>query len=321
MKSLFFDGRDLFVKETDIPVPGQGEVLIRILLAGICKTDLEIVKGYMGFKGVLGHEFVGEVIDAQNKNLIGKRVVGEINCPCNRCLFCLRGMSNHCPNRTVLGIYNRDGVFAEYTTLPEENLHIVPDGLSDEIAVFTEPVAAGYRILEQVQFNPDDFVVVLGDGRMGQIISQIINPYVRKLVCVGKHPQKMFLLNIYGIDTCLLEYWQDKNVDVVIDVTGNSTAQSFALSILRPQGTLVIKSTTEQSNNINFSKLVVDEIKIIGSRCGPFEPAIKALAEKKVEVEYMISHIFPFEDMTKAFETAQNKDNLKVLIDFRCKKG
>jgi len=321
MKSLHFDGKELLIKEVPIPIQNKNEVLIKVLMAGICKTDLEIVKGYMGFKGILGHEFVGEVVDAQNKSLIGRRVVGEINCPCYCCSFCLRGMSNHCPKRTVLGIYNRDGVFAEYTTLPEKNLHIIPNGLSDEIAVFTEPVAAGYRILEQVQFNPNDFVVVLGDGRMGQIISQIINPYVRKLVCIGKHSQKMFLLNIFGIDTCLLDYWKDKNVDVVIDATGNPVAQSFALDILRPQGTLVIKSTTEQPNSINLSKLVVDEIKIIGSRCGPFERALEALAKKKVEVEYMISHKFAFEDIINAFELAQNKDCLKVLIDFRNDKG
>ncbi|HOK09886.1 MAG TPA: alcohol dehydrogenase catalytic domain-containing protein [Candidatus Hydrogenedens sp.] len=321
MKSLFFDGRDLFIREMDIPIPEQGEVLIRVLMAGICKTDLEIVKGYMDFKGILGHEFVGEVVEAENKSLIGKRVVGEINCPCYRCSFCLQGMSNHCPTRTVLGINNREGVFAEYTTLPERNLHIVPDSVSDEVAVFTEPVAAGFRILEQIQFNPEDFVVVLGDGRMGQIISQIINPYVRRLVCVGKHTKKLFLLNIIGIDTCLLDYWKDKNLDVVIDATGNPTAQSLALDRLRPQGTLVIKSTTEEQNTLNLSKLVVDEIKIIGSRCGPFGPALKALSEKKVEVEYMISYKFAFEDIIKAFEIAQSKDCLKVLIDFRNKKG
>ncbi|MGC9054548.1 MAG: zinc-binding dehydrogenase, partial [Candidatus Hydrogenedens sp.] len=240
-----------------------------------------------------------------------------INCPCYRCAFCLQGMSNHCLNRTVLGIYNRNGVFAEYTTLPEKNLHIVPDDIPNEIPVFTEPVAACYRILEQVQFNPDDFVVVLGDGRMGQIISQVINPYVRRLVCVGKHSTKLYLLNILGIDTCLFDYWKDKNIDVVIDATGNPTAQSFALDILRPQGTLIMKSTTEKLNTLNLSKLVVNEISIIGSRCGPFAPALKALAEKKVEVEYMISHKFAFVDAIKAFEIAQHNDCLKVLMDFK----
>lgn len=319
MKSLYFDKQNLVIKDIDIPVYGKGEVLIRVLMAGICKTDLEIVKGYMGFKGVLGHEFVGEVVNAENKGLIGKRVVGEINCPCYSCPFCLKKMTHHCPNRTVLGICNRDGVFAEYTTLPEKNLHIVPDNMLDEVAVFTEPVAAGFRILEQVRFNHEDLVIVLGDGRMGQIIAQIIKPFVKKLVCVGKHKDKLILLQKLGIETCLFGDCQVRNVDVVVDATGNPEAQTFALDILRPQGTLIIKSTTEKPNVISLSKVVVDEITIIGSRCGPFKPALKALAEKKIEVEYMISHIFPFEDIIKAIEIAQNKDCLKFLVDFRNK--
>ncbi len=315
MQSLYFDGQNVHIKEIAIPIV-DNEVLIRILMAGICKTDLEIIKGYMGFNGIIGHEFVGEVVEAENKELIGKRVVGEINCPCYNCSFCRKGMTHHCPNRTVLGIYNRNGVFAEYTTLPEKNLHLVSDNVPDKIAVFTEPVAAGFRILEQVRFNPNDFVVVLGDGRMGQIISQIIKPFVKKLVCVGKHEDKLILLQKLGIETCLIRDCQLRNVDIVIDATGSPEAQSFALDILRPQGTLVIKSTTEMPNVINLSKLVVDEITIIGSRCGPFIPALKALAEKKIEVEYMISHIFPFRNIIKAFEIVQNKNCLKVLIDF-----
>jgi len=319
MKFLFFNGHNLYVKDKDIPKLRNGEVLIRIRMAGICKTDLEIVKGYMKFTGVLGHEFVGEVVEGDNTSWIGKRVVGEINCPCYNCAFCFAGRSRHCPNRTVLGIYEREGVFAEYTTLPERNLYIVPDNMPDEVAVFTEPVAAGYRILEQVHFSPNDCVVVLGDGRMGQLISQIVSPHVRKLVCVGKYPHKLSHLQKLGIETCLLSQWKGKNIDVVIDATGNPEAQSLALEMLKPMGTLVIKSTTEELNPINLSKVVVDEIHIIGSRCGPFEPAIKGLAEKKVKVGYMISHVFDFEDIIKAFEVAQGKDCLKVLIDFRNK--
>ncbi len=226
-------------------------------------------------------------------------------------------MSNHCPDRTVLGIYKRDGVFAEYTTLPKRNLHIVPDSLPDEIAIFTEPVSAGFRILEQVHFSPHDTVVVLGDGRMGQIISQVVKLYVQKLVCVGKHVSKLSFLQKLGIETCLVSDWKSKNVDVVIDATGNPSAQSLALEMLRPQGILVIKSTTEKQNQINLSRLVVDEIQIIGSRCGPFKPAIKALTEGRIKVDYMVNHIFGFEDITKAFEIGQKSDCLKVLIDFR----
>ncbi len=317
MKALSFDGAKLNFVDIDTPLRREGEVLIKVRMAGICKTDLEIIKGYMNFQGVLGHEFIGEVVEADNKKLIGNRVVGEINCPCYSCSFCMSGMGNHCPNRTVLGISKRSGVFAEYTSLPEKNLHLVPPELSDEIAVFTEPVAAGYRILEQVHFNPNGKVVVLGDGRMGQIISQIIKPYVQKLLCVGKYTHKLEFLNKVGIETCLLGQCKVNNMDVVIDATGNPSAQTYALNLLRPQGILVMKSTTESPNNINLSKLVVDEITLIGSRCGPFEPALRGLLDKTVKVDYMISHKFPFEESLSAFKLAQRKDCMKVLIDFR----
>lgn len=317
MKAVWLSSGELSVRVIDDPRRCEGEAVIRVRMAGVCKTDLELIKGYMGFTGVLGHEFVGEVVDAEDITWIGRRVVGEINCPCYRCSFCVRGLSRHCPNRSVLGIEKRNGVFAEYTALPMRNLHVVPEGVPDEVAVFTEPVAACFRIVEQVHFQPSDFVVVLGDGRMGQLISQVIKPYVGRLVCVGKYPYKLSRLCELGIETALVDRWTERNVDVVIDATGNPEAQQIAIDMLRPQGVLVIKSTIEKPTVLNVSKLVVNEITVIGSRCGPFEPALKSLADNTVRVDYMVSHVFGFEDVLEAIRVAQGKDCLKVLIDFR----
>ncbi len=315
MKALYFDGKELLIKDVPIPVRVQGEALIKVLLAGICNTDIEICKGYMSFTGVLGHEFVGIVEDSEDKRLIGKRVVGEINCPCYECELCRAGKTNHCPNRTVLGIYQRNGVFAKYTTLPIRNLHIVPDSVPDEVAVFTEPVAACYRIPEQVRLKPTDVVVVLGDGKMGQLVSQVIMPMVSKLVCVGKHDEKMELLRNLGIEVYkFCEGSIPFRADVVIDVTGNPHALEFALNIVKPQGTIVLKSTVADYFKINLSKAVVDEINIIGSRCGPFPPAIKALAEGRVKVHQLISGIYSIADGLRAFEKAMDRENLKILI-------
>ncbi len=317
MKSLVYKEKRLTLDDLPIPSVGCGEALIKVSIAGICNTDIEICKGYMNFSGVLGHEFVGVVEYSEDKSLIGKRVVGEINCPCFQCEVCKSGKTNHCPNRTVLGIYKRDGVFAEYTTLPIGNLHIVPESVPDEVAVFTEPVAACFRITEQIQLKPTDIVVVLGDGKMGQLVAQVISPMVYKLVCVGKHDKKIDLLRSAGIESykigeCSLSY----KADVVVDVTGSDNGLQLALDIVKPQGTVVLKSTVADFFKVNLSKAVVDEINIIGSRCGPFLPAIKALTNDKVKVRHLITSIYNISDGLKAFEKALEKDSLKVLIKF-----
>lgn len=317
MKSLVYRENKLFLDDIPIPSVGPGEALIKVSIAGICNTDIEICKGYMNFSGVLGHEFAGVVEYSEDKSLIGKRVVGEINCPCFQCEVCKSGKPNHCPKRTVLGIHKRDGVFAEYTTLPIGNLHIIPESVPDEVAVFTEPVAACFRITEQVQLKPTDIVVVLGDGKMGQLVAQVISPVVYKLVCVGKHDKKIDLLRSLGIESYKIgESSFSYKADVVVDVTGSHNALQLALDIVRPQGTVVLKSTVADFFKVNLTKAVVDEINIIGSRCGPFPPAIKALADGKVKVRHLISATYNISDGLKAFEKALEKDSLKVLIKF-----
>lgn len=317
MKAIVFDGKRLSVENIPVPSTRSGEALIKVLVGGICKTDIEICKGYMGFRGVLGHEFVGIVEDCEKASLIGKRVVGEINCPCYQCDFCKKGEYKHCPNRTVLGIYNRDGVFAEYTVLPIANLHLIPDTLSNNVAVFTEPLAACYRVLEQVQIKPYYMIVVLGDGKMGQLLSQVFHSLPVRLVCIGKYEHKLGFLRELGVECYKYdEVDLPSKADIVVDATGSSEGLKFAMEIVKPKGTIVMKSTVADSFNINLSKIVVDEINVLGSRCGPFEPAIKALALGKIKTEYLVSGIYSIDDSLEAFRKAVEKETFKVLIKF-----
>lgn len=311
MRALIFDEKLRF--ENDIPVKhNENEALIKVSMAGICNTDLEITKGYMGFKGIIGHEFVGIVKEAEDDSLIGKRVCGEINAYCNDCDFCHKGLTNHCPNRTVLGIFNRDGAFSDYVSLPEELLHIVPDNVIDEEAVFVEPIAAAFNIVEQVAINTDTTVAVLGDGKLGLLIAQVLSIYSNNVTVIGKHHDKLALLK--NCSTLLLDQAGKMKVDVVVEATGNPAGLELALEIIRPKGTLVLKTTVAETVKLNSAKIVVDEIKIIGSRCGPFKPALEALRVRKVNVRPMISAIYSFNEALMAMEFATKPGVIKVLM-------
>src|ERR1700752_91415 len=290
------------------------ESLIKIRKAGLCSPDLELVKGYYPYTGILGHEFVGEVVESHDASWVGQRVVGEINAVCNECEQCLNGRPTHCENRTVLGIVNRDGTFAEYTTLPIANLHRVPDSVPDEMAVFTEPVAAALEIQEQVQINPTDRVLLVGGGRLGQLIAQTLALTGCDLRVVARHPHQQDLLKRRGIRIISEDEIKPWRWDVVVEATGSPSGFSLARQAIRPRGTLVLKSTYKGEINVNFSSMVVDEINIIGSRCGPFGPALRLMESKQVDPTVLIMDEFKLSDALKAFERAAEAGVLKVLI-------
>ncbi len=296
------------------PQPPQGEALVRVLAAGVCNTDIEILKGYMGFKGVLGHEFVGEVVESENDHLRGKRVVGEINCVCGKCRYCRLEMPHHCLDRTVLGILNRDGAFAEFLTLPEANLHVIPDSMRADTAVFTEPVAAAFRITEQIALTPEDRVIVLGDGKLGQLITQVLALNTKKITCIGKHAAKLTLLQRAGIATAMINDPVPEGADIVVEATGSAAGFQRALELVRPEGTVILKTTVAGRTELDFSVPVINEVRIIGSRCGPFRPAIEALALGTVDVAPLITYEFPLDQIDDALVAAREPDCLKVLL-------
>ncbi len=300
----------------DMARPAQpAEALIRIRKAGICSTDLELVKGYYPYTGILGHEFVGEVVDAPDLDWIGRRVVGEINAACGACEACKNGRPTHCENRTVLGIVNRAGVFAEYTTLPVENLHRVPDSVPDEAAVFTEPLAAALEIQQQIQIKPTDRVLLIGAGRLGQLIAQTLALTGCDLRVVARHEHTQNLLKARGIRITTGDEIQSRRWDVVVEATGSPDGFNLARRAIRPRGTLVMKSTYKGEMNVNFSSIVVDEITILGSRCGPFEPALRLLEKREVDPTVLIAAQFKLEESLKAFEQAAQPGVLKVLLN------
>jgi threonine dehydrogenase-like Zn-dependent dehydrogenase len=315
MKGLWLENNQLQLK-TDIPIPEPppGEALVRVLRAGICNTDLELLKGYYPYQGILGHEFVG-VVEQGPEQLINKRVVGEINAVCGYCRFCRSGKSTHCENRTVLGIVNRNGAFAEYLCLPVKNLHPVPENVSTEAATFTEPIAAALEIQEQVKLSQDDRVLVVGDGKLGQLVAQTIALTGCDLLVVGRHREKLVNLEARGIKTGLSDAVTDRTFDISVECTGNPAGFSTARRALRPRGTLVLKSTYAGNLSLDASSLVVDEITLIGSRCGPFTPALELLATKQVDVESLIHAHYSLNEGLAAFEKAQTKGVLKVLLE------
>ncbi len=313
MKALWLENNGVSLRDVSPPHKAN-EVLIKIRKAGICSTDLELVKGYYPYTGILGHEFVGEVVEAEDASWIGQRVVGEINVACRQCEQCLNGRPTHCENRTVLGIVNRDGTFAEYTTLPLVNLHRVPDSIPDEMAVFTEPLAAALEIQQQIQIKPTDRVLLVGAGRLGQLIAQTLALTGCDLRVVARHAHQQNLLKAHGIRIIAEEKIQPWRWDVVVEATGSPSGFSLARQAIRPRGTLVLKSTYQGEVNVNFSSIVVDEINIIGSRCGPFEPALRLMESRRVDPTVLIAHQFKLDEALKAFEHAAESGVLKVLI-------
>lgn len=317
MKAVVFDNGLKFDKNFEKPVPKIGEALIKVNTIGICNTDYEITKGYMGYKGILGHEFTGEVVEINgcDKSLLNKRVVGEINCGCGECDWCHQGLERHCPNRSTLGIWQREGCFAEFVCLPVKNLLEIPSNVSDEEAVFVEPLAAALEILEQLHIPPYKKVIVLGDGKLGLMIALALNAAGLNLTLVGKHENKLEIAKKQGVQTKLLDELDvKKEYDFVIEATGSVSGLTTSLALTKPRGTLVLKSTVAATKEFNFAPVVVDEITIVGSRCGQFAPALKLLESKRIDVKPLISDIFKLDDAITAFEKNKEKSSLKILV-------
>jgi alcohol dehydrogenase len=337
MRALLFDGRLRLANDYPTPDLARGEALIRPTLVGICNTDVEITRGYMGFRGVLGHEFVGVVEACEEQAWVGQRVVGEINAACHSCESCARGDASHCPNRTTLGIDRRDGVMADLFSLPVACLHEVPDSVPDAAAVFTEPLAAALEILERAHIRPNERVAVIGDGKLGLLCAQALRLPGCEVVVVGRHPERWELLRALGIDAVQVEQsgvgegakarrsenivpWPSRpltlspqSFDVVVDCTGHPSGLAVARRLVRPRGRLVLKSTFAAESALNLSLLVVDEVTLVGSRCGPFAPALRLLERGLVQTEPMIADRFPLAHGLRAFAAATGQ--LKILLE------
>jgi len=314
MKALVYDGSFRFQPDHPDPKPGPGECLVRVHVAGICATDLQIARGYMGFRGVLGHEFVGTVA-AGPPTLLGKRIVAEINCVCRACDMCLGGLANHCRKRTVLGIHGRDGCFAEFVAVPERNLHLVPDGVADEEAVFVEPLAAAYQVLAQHPVEGRMNVAVLGSGRLGLLVAQVLAATGCKLIVVGRNAEKLQFCEKKGIQGLHVdEFSPRRDRDLVVECTGDPSGLELALQMVRPRGTVILKSTCAEAGWVNLAPIVIHEVRVLGSRCGPFVPAIDALARKSIDLRSMISRTFPLEKSLEAFEFVKQPNCLKALL-------
>ncbi len=315
MEGLWIEeGRLTLRRDLPVPAPPEGEALVRVLRSGICGTDLELLRGYLPLIGVPGHEFVG-LVEEGPAALRGQRVVGEINAACGRCPTCRAGRPRHCPGRTVLGIVGRNGAFARYLTLPAGNLHIVPASISIDAALFTEPLAAALEIQEQIPIRAEDRVLVAGDGRLGQLVARCLALTGCDLLVTGRHEGKLDLLSACGIRTAWPDAVTERAFDVAIECTGNPEGFSLALRALRPRGTLVMKSTYASSLTLNAAPVVVDEITIVGSRCGPFAPALDLLADGRIDVEPLIQARFPLEEGLAAFEKSREPGILKVVLD------
>lgn len=312
MKALRVVDRKVVLAEVDPPVPRAGEALIRVRRAGVCSTDLHIVRGYMGFSGTLGHELAGEVIECAEPGWIGRRVAGEINLGCGRCDRCARGMSRHCATRTVLGILGKDGCFAELVTLPVANLHPIPDDVSDDVAVFVEPLAAAFEILEQLHVAPGTRAVLLGDGKLGSLIALVLLQAGVDLTVVGRHPHKLARLEAHGARAAYDDV--DGEFELAIEATGSPSGFARARSLLAPRGTLVLKSTFHGAIEIDTAPIVIDEITIVGSRCGPFVPAISALAARRIDPSALIDEVVPLSHGALAIEHAQRSGASKIVI-------
>ena len=318
MRALRFDGKLKLAPDAPLP-QREGEALVRVICAGICNTDLEITKGYAGFKGILGHEFVGRVIESPEPRLVGRRVVGEINAGCGKCELCLQGDSRHCASRTVLGIKERDGAFAEFLSLPARNLIEVPDSISDATAVLVEPLAAAFNILEHINIDPTTSVAIVGDGKLAQLITLVMAQTNCQLTVIGRHHEKLLMAREHGANRVLLDIdalnrESDSCFDVVIEASGSPSGLSTALNLVKPRGKIVLKSTHHKATQLETSQVVVNELTIVGSRCGRFQPALNLLARGHIDLSYLISQRLPLEEGVAAFELAADPGTMKVIL-------
>ena len=324
MRALHWNGSELrleraystpssILERRSSPEAPRPTALVKVHLAGVCSTDLQILKGYLGFTGVPGHEFVGSVLEGPS-GWKDRRVVGEINFACGDCEYCARDLMRHCPNRRVMGILNADGAFADYLSLPAENLHVVPDNVSDEEAVFTEPLAAAFEILTQIQINPGDEVLVLGDGKLGNLCAQVLRLTGARITALGKHSEKLALIKKSGVRVVQLSDWQPKVFDIVVEATGSASGLGLALGAVRPRGTLILKSTIAARHETVLAPIVINEINVIGSRCGPFADALDALAAQRVAVTPLIDKIYPLADGIDALQHAGRGGAKKILL-------
>ncbi len=316
MRGLWLENEELSLR-TDLPTPEAGprEALVRVHLTGICRTDLELEKGYIPYTGVPGHEFVGTVVRASScSSLEGRRVVGEINAVCHDCEFCRRGLPSHCLRRTVLGIAGRDGALAEYLVLPVENLKEVPATVPDRSAVFTEPLAASLQVLQQVHIKPTDRVLLVGAGKLGQLVARVLDRQASRLLVKVRYPRQVELLESLNVH-CTTDEPPDRCFDVVVEATGSPGGLATACRCVRPRGTIVLKSTYAGRAEIDLSRIVVDEVALVGSRCGPFEPALTMLERGDIRPECLIERSFPLDEGIAAFRHARSSASLKVLIE------
>ena len=315
MLALRYEDGRLAVAEREKP-RGEGEAVVRVTLSGICNTDVEIVRGYAGFEGTIGHEFVGVVESALDAALVGRRVVGEINAGCGRCELCREGDPRHCPDRTVLGIHGRDGAHAEFLRLPAVNLLMVPDDVPDERAVFCEPLAAAYGITERANVSAETRVAVIGDGKLGLLCAQALALSGASVLLVGKHPEKLRIAAARGIETATLDQLKgcERAFDVAVEASGSESGFALALDLLRPRGVLVLKSTFHGKTSVDSARIVVDEISVVGSRCGRFGPALELLRAGAVDVESLVSEEYSLADGVRALERATERGVIKVLL-------
>jgi len=315
MQALQWDGETLQLNEIPVPKPRTGEVLVRVTKAGICNTDLEILRGYYPFNGTLGHEFVGVVEDAEDSSLVGKRIVADINNACGHCAMCQDGHPHHCINRSALGIKDKDGAFARYLTAPAGNLVQVPDSVTDDMAVFAEPLAAALEIKEQVSFQSHEAVAVIGDGKLGLLITLSLLQAGLEVTLVGHHPERVSLGRLSQVSFCSSP--PDRLFPVVVEATGSPGGFQDALRLTAPMGTLVLKSTYKSGLNFNPSSLVVNEITLVGSRCGPINKAVALMAENELDPSVLIEESFSLDDGVEAFSEAGKKGRLKILLDMK----
>lgn len=319
MKAVVFDNGLKLDTNYPKPVPKEGEALIRVIIAGICNTDYEITKGYMGYSGVLGHEFIGvvEEVNGADKRLVGKRVAAEISWGCDdpNCEWCARKNYRHCPERHTLGIWRKDGCFAEYVTIPINVLFEIPDNVPNEQAVFVEPLAAACEITEQLHIEPAQKVLVLGDGKLGLTTALALNSQNCDVLLVGKHLNKLDIAKAQGVETKLLQDFKiEKIYDVVVEATGTASGFETSMALTKPRGVLVLKSTVATGKELNLAPIVIDEITVLGSRCGQFPPALRMLKNNRIDFKPMISGIYSIEDALAAFEANKSKESIKILI-------